>query len=202
MSVVGLTEVMERGDLGRITEAGGLRSFRPTEFDGELLETADAAVVTRVPTAFVLPVPGTRTSVLLAAAMLVAHFVRTRRLTAQIALVTKQLELRTFYDRLFCGQERLAHYFPRTLITPDGIISDVGAGRIENKDRPGRLHFVPDLDRLRAARLRLDGIVIESQAADETAVRRFLTVFGGEDPVLSHAVDPQGSELSSSVGWT
>lgn len=190
-----MSEIMERGDLARITESGQLRPFRPTDFDGELLETADAAVRTCIPTAFVLPVPGTRTSALLAAAMLVAHFVQTGKLTAQIALVTKQLQLRTFYDTLFCRRERLAYYFPPTLITPDGSISDIGAGRREDHDRPARLHFVPDLSRLRMARLQLDGVVIESQAADESEVRRFLAIFGGEFPLLYLTIDPQDPVL-------
>jgi hypothetical protein len=188
---IGLEEIVERGDLGYLSPTGIVRRFRPTDFDSELLETADAAVAKRLPTAFVLPVPGTRTSVLLAAAMLVAHFARSRTLTAQVALVTRQLSLRAFYDTLYCRNERLVRYFPRTLVTPGGIISDVGDRLMESRDRPGRLHFVPDLDRVRAARIPLDGIVLESQATTEQSLRQFLSSFGRDVPLLYLTVDPQ-----------
>jgi hypothetical protein len=57
----GLDDVVGRGDLGRDTGGGFIRAFRPSRFDRELLSVADAAVQRCIPTALVLPIPGTYT---------------------------------------------------------------------------------------------------------------------------------------------
>jgi hypothetical protein len=197
---VGLDGVVARGDLRRRTEAGAIRPFRPTGFDRNLLEVADAALATRLPTALVLPVPGTHTGALLAASILVSHFVHTRRLTAQVALATKQLRLRAFYDTLYIGQQsRLADFFPRTVVAAGGIVSEVGERprAMIGSGYSGRLHFVSELERVAQIGLghapgsdHLDGVVIESQASEEQALRRLLATLGCRVPILYLTVDP------------
>jgi hypothetical protein len=60
---VGLKDVVSRGDLARLVD-GHVRRLHATEFDSELLQVVDAAVVRNVPTALVLPITGTNTSLL------------------------------------------------------------------------------------------------------------------------------------------
>jgi hypothetical protein len=116
------------------------------------------------------------------------------------------LRLRAFYDTLYIGQQnRLANFFPRTVIATGGSVSEVGE-RPRTKsiwDHSGRLHFSSDLDRLAqirgqqaSDRMQLDGVVIESQASEEVGLRRILTTLGGEVPILYLTVDPADPLLS------
>jgi|GEM_PF-5259115 len=203
--IVGLEEIVSRGDLRRFVAPGIVRPFRPSGFDHELLSIADAAVQTKLPTALVLPVPGTNTGVLLAASVLVAHLTRTESLTAQVALVTKQLRLRSFYDSLCCKGERLVDYFPRTVVTRDGTISEIGDRPPALIRTPGRLHFVPELVRIRSLREGLNGVIVESAASDEDVLHQILTAFERRVPVIYITADPYDPILpdfeESGVVW-
>lgn len=183
--------VVESGHLRRfIEEQKRARSFRPSGFDRELLRIADAAVATKVPTALVLPMPGTNTGALLAATMLVSHFAQSKTLTAQVAIATKQLRLRAFYDTLYCQDEQLCEYFPRTVIGPDGAVADVGERDVQLRTRPGRLHFSSELSRFAAVAPKLHGIVVEAGASVADYAERFLVRFGGRIPLVYITADP------------
>lgn len=200
---IGLTDIVVRGDLRRLDDNGLVRPFQPTAFDQNLLRVADAAVARQLPTGLVLPVPGTNIGVLLASAVVIAKFARTRQAT-EVGLVTKQLHLRAFYDRLYIGRDtRLADSFPRTIVAADGIVSDVRPRSQNSVPTFGRLHFVTDLSRVSAIRYShapgrggLDGLVIESQAAQHEDVRRVIAELAGKVPILYLTVDPYDSVLS------
>lgn len=200
-----LEGVVSRGDLRRLLDGKKLtRAFRPTTFDRELLKVADAAVESCIPTAIVLPVPGTRTSVLLAASMLVSSFVRTGKLTSHIALISKQVGLRQFYDALSVGKHaRLGEYFPRTVVDASGLALDSSDLPLELLKKRGRLHFVPGVERLERLRfkrspslIKLDGMVLESQTCDEGELRKLLVAGSGKTPIIYLTVDPYDPALS------
>lgn len=195
-----LEDVVERGDLRYLPD--GKRTpvrFRPTGFDHAFLQVADGAVASGVPTAIVLPVADTRTPVLLAATMLISHLARTQRPTAHVALVSKQIGLRRFYDSLYLRRDcHLADFFPRTVVDPTGVALDYSNLAPEWLKKRGRLHFVPGVERLEGLRLKRspsmivpDGLVIESQACDEKSLRKLLArKFAGDVPVVYLTVDP------------
>lgn len=186
-----LYDIVARGDLGRAMPNGVLRRFKPTGFDGELLAIADAAVASRVPTALVLPIAGTTSGALLASAMLVAHFAHAHTLTAQVALVTKQLQLRAFFDTLYFRRLSIVDYFPRTVVARDGSISDVGMRPPEFAGKPGRLHFVSDIDGLgNEVRGHLHGIVIEAHPTHERGLHQLLRNLAGKVPIIYVTLDP------------
>lgn len=203
-SAIGLERIVVNGNLRRLINPGCVRMFCPTEFDRNLLKLADAAVNSCIPTALVLPIRGTNTGVLLAAAILISHFVRTRQLTAQVALVTKQLQLRSFYDTLHIGQrERLGDYFPRTIVTSRGGVSGVGNRTGSVTSHPGRLHFVSQIRSVEEIRVghhrggaSLDGLVIESQASEESVLRHLIEILAGKVPILYLTTDPYDSVLA------
>lgn len=192
----GMLGVVESGHLRRlIEESKRVRGFRPSEFDRELLRIAQAAVATKVPTALVLPLPGTNTGALLAASMLVAHFAVSKTLTAQVAIATRQLRLRGFYDTLYCQDEQLCEYFPRTVVGPDGAVADVGERDVELRTRPGRLHFSSELSRFAGVAPKLHGIVVEAGASVAEDAERFLARFGGRIPLVYLTADPNDPVL-------
>lgn len=194
-----LESVVRRGDLRRLPEGGKVpRAFCATGFDRELLEVADAAVESCVPTAIVLPWPGTKTPVLLAASMLVACFVRTQKLQAHVALVSKNIALRRFYDSLYLMRDMpLSEYFPRSVVDASGVAVEASELAPEMLRKRGRLHFVPGADRLSRLRLRRspstivpEGVVIESQACEENELLDLLQRIGGKIPIIYLTVDP------------
>lgn len=190
-----LDGVVDRGHLKRRIDPGGyLRAYSPSGFDQSLLAVADRAVALRKPTAIVLPIAGTNIGVLLAASVLVAHFVRSRSLSAHVALVTKQLALRRVYDTLFCRDQRLADFFPRTVVSSSGI-SDVGSRPIQLMGQSGRLHFISDLRLVSSMPQSLDGIVVESLASEEGALRGLLERVGNHAPVLYLTMNPRDPVL-------
>lgn len=204
-----LEGVVSRGNLRRMLEGKQTPvRFRPTKFDHVLLEVADGAVQTGVPTAIVLPVAGTKTPVLLAASMLIAHFVRTQKMNANIALVSKQVGLRQFYDSLYLEKYcHLADCFPRTVVDTTGLALDDRkvSGKLSSEElkRRGRLHFVPGLNRLDRMRFRRsssliepDGLVVESQACDEDNLCKLFASMGGKIPIIYLTVDPFDPALS------
>jgi hypothetical protein len=200
-----LESVVSRGKLRRLLDGKKItRAFRPTGFDRELLKVADAAVESYIPTAIVLPVPGTRTPVLLAASMLVSFFVRTGKLTSHIALVSKQVGLRQFYDALYIGKyDCLGEYFPRTVVDASGLALDSSELPLALLKKRGRLHFVPGVERLGRLRFKrspslieLDGMVLESQACDESELRKLLALKGGKIPIVYLTVDPYDPALN------
>lgn len=186
-----LYDIVVRGDLGRVGPDLALRRFRPSGFDAELLAVADAAVDLRVPTALVFPIVGTTTGVLLSAAMLVARFARTHILNAQIALVTKQLKLRSFFDTLHFRKERIAHYFPRTVVASDGTVADLGVRLPQFAGKPGRLHFVSNIEGLGTKLTsRLAGLVVEAHPSYERALHQLVPAMAGRVPVIYLAQNP------------
>lgn len=204
--VVGLADILERGDLSRQDGDRFFQTYGASAFDLEILDVADAAIRARVPTALLLPVPGVNTAVLLATCILVDHFTRHRALTAQVALVTKQLRLRAFYDQLYFKRAHLADFFPRTLVTGSGPI-DVGARPSSYSDRPGRLHFLSNLAALGDVGCPLDGVVVEADAAQPREVRGALERLGGRVPFIYVATNPFDptlellSERGAVWGW-
>lgn len=195
-----LEGVVDRGDLRHLPDGKRVPvRFRATGFDHALLEVADGAVESGVPTAIVLPVADTRTPVLLAAAMLISHLARTQRPTAHVALVSKQIGLRRFYDSLHLRRDcHLAEFFPRTVVDPTGLAMDYSNLAPEVLKKRGRLHFVPGVERLEELKLKRspsqvvpDGLVIESQACDEKSLCRLLArKVAGDVPVVYLTVDP------------
>lgn len=196
-----LEGVVSRGDLRRLVDGkGNPVRLRPTNFDHALLEVADGAVESGVPTAIVLPVADTRTSVLLAATMLISHSARTETTTAHVALVSKRVELRGFYDSLYLRKDcHLAECFPRTVVDPAGLALDYSKLPSAALKKRGRLHFVPGTERLERLRFKrspspisLDGLVLESQACDAEGLRRFLTggARSGRLPLIYLTMDP------------
>lgn len=187
---VSLLDIVTRGDFTRITESGALRRFRPTGLDEQILSIADAAISRRVPTGLVLPVGGTNAGIILCAAILVAHVARTKKLAAQIAFMTKQLRLRSFYDSLHFRNQRVAEYFPRTLITADGTATDVGHRPLEFVGKTGRLHFATSVRSLGLFGHPLHGIVIEGHPDFEEAVPSLIRDASPHIPILYLASDP------------
>lgn len=181
---VSLLDIVTRGDFTRITESGALRRFRPTGLDEQILSIADAAISRRVPTGLVLPVGGTNAGIILCAAILVAHVARTKKLAAQIAFMTKQLRLRSFYDSLHFRNQRVAEYFPRTLITADGTATDVGHRPLEFVGKTGRLHFATSVRSLGLFGHPLHGIVIEGHPDFEEAVPSLIRDASPHIPIL------------------
>lgn len=199
-SEASLQGVVARGDLRRLPD--GRRTpvrFRATGFDRALLEVADGAVESGVPTAIVLPVADTTTPVLLAATMLIAYPARTGKATAQVALVSKQVGLRRFYDSLYLRRDcHLADYFPRTVVDPTGLALEHGGLSPSALRRKGRLHFVPGVERLEGLRFKqspspvaLDGLVVVSHASDGEGLRRLLARNArGGVPIVYLTLDP------------
>lgn len=194
-----LEGIVSRGDLRRLLDGSKYpRRFCPTNFDRELLMVANAAVESCVPTAIVLPLPGTKTPVLLAATMLIASFVRTEKLSSHVALVSKNIGLRRFYDSLFLkGDMLLGEYFPRTVVDAVGVAAEASELPPEALRKRGRLHFVPGAARLTRLRLKRspsvivpEGVVVESQACEENDLSLLLDRFGNKVPVVYLTVDP------------
>lgn len=186
---VGLADILERGDLSRRDGERLFQAYRASVFDLEILDVADAAIGSRVPSAFLLPVPGANTAVLLATCILVDHSVRHRELTAQVALVTRQLRLRAFYDQLYFRREHLVEFFPRTLVTGSGPV-DVGTRPPAYRDRPGRLHFLSSLTALTDVGSALDGVVVEAEAVEPREVEEALQRLGERVPFIYVATNP------------
>lgn len=195
----GLEGVVSRGKLRRLVAGSKIpRAFRPTGFDRVLLQVADAAVESRVPTAIVLPLPGTNVPVLLAATILVDCFVRAGRLSDHVVVVSRNTGLRRFYDSLFVDKDMpVGEYFPRTVVDADGVASTASDLPPERLRKRGRLHFAIGADRLQRLRLKRSpsiltpsGVVIESQACEGNDLRALLKRFGGRVPLVYLTVDP------------
>lgn len=193
---VGLADILERGDLSRRDGDHLFQVYDPSAFDLEILDVADSAVSGAVPTAVVLPVPGANTAVLLATCILVDHFTRHRSLTAQVALVTRQLRLRSFYDTLYFRREHVVDFFPRTLVT-GGSPVDIGRRPVDFADRPGRLHFMPNIQSLADIGVPLDGVVIEAAAAEPGEVANVMKQLGRRVPLIYVTTDPFDEHLDA-----
>jgi hypothetical protein len=193
---VGLADILERGDLSRREGDHLFQVYDPSAFDLEILDVADSAVSAAVPTAVVLPVPGANTAVLLATCILVDHFCRHRSLTAQVALVTRQLRLRSFYDSLYFRREHVVDFFPRTLVT-GGSPVDIGTRPADFTDRPGRLHFLPNIQSLADVGAPLDGVVIEAAAAEPGEVANVMNQLGRRVPLIYVTTNPFDEHLGA-----
>lgn len=195
-SIPSLVDVVERGDLRKKTENGTIKPIEGTSFDLAFLKIANAAVREKFPTAIVLPVSASNTSILLSAVILTDNCIRAgsndskASITAQVALATKQLRLRSFYDDIFIKKERLSNYFPRTIVSEDKV-SKVGDRPKEFYGRTGRLHFLSDLSRLdKIDPEKLNGIVLESAAASSQWMDGTLKKFGNKIPVIYITMNP------------
>jgi hypothetical protein len=204
-----LVEVVRRGHLGRDLD-GHSRAFVPSAFDDAILRVAGAAVESRTPVGIVLPVPTTNTPAILAAAVLVALFVETRKLDSRVTVASRQLRLRSLYEGLRLGpdKERLAEYFPAAVVLHGGStsVSRSGAGPLVG--RTGRLQFTVDLGRLGPLVGQQDGIIVESGAAEPEDVRRLLESRSGRVPIVyltANPLDPVLEDLCHSGAvwaWT
>ena len=165
----GLRQAVIRGVLRR--RVGSARSvpFAPTALDDELLAAVDEAVLRRCALGVVLPVPGTPAAILLGTATLVGAIRRTGSLDVEVAVVSPRLSARTLYEDLTLDDQRISEFIPRTSLGRDGL-PRIG-GRI-SRDTGGRLHIANDLSRVRGSLDRLQGIVIDAQAATPSELGR------------------------------
>jgi hypothetical protein len=194
-----LSDLARSGQIGRMTSNQSLRRFIPNRFDLQLLSLIHAALEKQIPLAIVLPLQDTRITILLAAAILVDDFVHTASCNARVAVVSKQLGLRQFYEDLYLGRQmhpaRLAECYPGMLLLEDGTTSAL------HGDSPyyGRLSFVPDLTRLerlsRPREICKHGLIIDARAVQRNELHPLLTQVAGQVPLFYFTRDPADSAL-------
>jgi hypothetical protein len=194
----GLREAVLRGTLRRRLGRGRSAPFAPTALDDELLAVADEAVARRRPLGVVLPFPGTPAPILLGTATLVGAIRRTGALDVEVAVVSPRLSARELYEELTFDDQRISDFIPRTTVGPDGIARVVGR---PGRDTGGRLHIANDLSRVRGTMDRLQGIVVDGQAATASELDRLLA-HGTGVPVVYLTADPfdPGLERIRAVG--
>lgn len=191
----GLADVVTEGNLRRDID-GELYDFRPSGFDIEVLKLANDAINERVPLGLLLPVGGLRVAPVLAASILVQQFMESRRLTAKVAVVSKQLTLRSFYNSFYITDQRLADFFPLEIILPNGKLS-----RLAKPFSKGRFRFALNIARLESLGDQYEGIIIEAGTGTPEEVDRIISSAGDNnisliylttdpfDPILERIVD-------------
>lgn len=201
-----LTDVIVRGTLRRAAAPGDRHAHAPvpTGLDRELLAVVDASVATAIPTGLVVALPGAAVPMLLAAATLVGAVAQTRRTDVSVAVVSRQLRLRPFYDTLHMGTIPLAAAIPRASIGPAGPSAPVLHPTLQRLGRTagaGRTYLTGDADRLTAdpALLAgLAGIVVDSSAATAEQTAALLAATAGRAvPLLYVTADPDDPVLDA-----
>jgi hypothetical protein len=182
----GLREAVIRGTLRRRLARGRSAPFAPTALDAELLTVVDKAMSCRIPLGVVLPFPGTPAAILLGTATLIGAVRRMATLGVEVAAVSPRLSARELYEELTFDDQRISDFIPRTTVGPDGIPRVVGR---PGRDTGGRLHIANDLSRVRDTMDRLQGIVVDGQAATASDLDRLLT-HGTGVPVVYLTTDP------------
>ncbi|SRR6266568_8097346 len=170
-SGAGLREAVIRGTLRRRRGRGRSAPFAPTALDDELLAAVDEAVARRRPLGVVLPFPGTPAPILLGTATLIGAIRRTAVLDVEVAVVSPRLSARELYEELTFDDQRISEFIPRTTVGLDGIPRIIGR---PSRDSGGRLHIANDLSRIRDSMDRLQGIVVDGQAATASELGRLL----------------------------
>ncbi|MET8680035.1 hypothetical protein ABZW18_21235 [Streptomyces sp. NPDC004647] len=135
---------------------------------------------------------------ILAGAALIGRILATRSLDARVALATRQLAQRVFYDDLYFDREQLASRIPRARVTDIGTLRAVGGGT-----GTGRLVVTGDVARLSGLAGSLHGIVVEATAANSDQTADLLRRMPAGVPLLyltADAADPALAELSDHGG--
>jgi hypothetical protein len=146
----------------------------------------------------VLPFPGTPAPILLGTATLVGAIRRAGGLNVEVAVVSPRLSARELYEELTFDDQRISDFIPRTTVGSDGVARVVGR---PGRDTGGRLHIANDLSRVWDTMDRLQGIVVDGQAATASELGRLLA-HGPAVPVVYLTANPfdPGLERVRAVG--